>query len=354
VGIVLTERNTLKELAEIWLDSRFPQAGASNNEYNTYQMYKNVIDLHINTSDAALEQASNLRTDDLQKIINSIVKRGHHRTASITRNTLVQIFRLGVEWNKLLFNPADKISLKKYKAPEKRTTTELEEKAILRADLSKKERAFLYLELFAGLRKAESLALLFRGNKKDIDLEHGTISINKTLIFKKNEGVIKLTPKTDSSNRINPIISPLRDALIDFIENSTHTSDYLFETQAGALTTRSSYRKMWESIIKKLNEAAGTEDDTGSITDLTSHILRHTFATYLAVIGVNPQTVQRLLGHSSIQMTMDVYTHLPLYHRYNDSPIVHYYRDFLISQKSVKTIKRKIRVISKNKKKPLV
>ncbi|MEG0356415.1 MAG: site-specific integrase, partial [Christensenellaceae bacterium] len=348
IGVVLTENDTLSGLSDLWLESKYPQGSTSDAEYNTYQMYYNIVKNHIKTTDASHEIAAKITTADLQRLINSIVKAGHNRTADLTKNTLIQIFRLGVDWNKLLFNPAEKIILKKHKCPPKRTTTELEETAILKADFTPKERAFLYLELFAGLRKGESLALLFRGNKSDIDFKNNVVTVNKTLIIKDNVGMVKNTPKSDSGNRTNPIVSLLRAALMDYIATSNHESDYLFETQAGGLTTRSSYRKMWDSVMRKLNAAVATADNPEPITDLTSHILRHTFATYLAVVGVNPQTVQRLLGHGSIQMTMDVYTHLPLYHRYEKSPIFHFYKEYLVSQKSVKTINRQIRTIKKN------
>ena len=348
IGVVLTERDTLKELTKIWFDSKYPNGDdTAPEEYGTYAMYSSIIKNHKNTSEISMEPAKKILTEDLQRLIKGIVKSGTPRTAAIAKDTLSQVFRLGVDWNKLLYNPAEKIILKKYKSPPKRTTTELEEIAILKAELSEKERAFVYLGLFAGLRRGESLALIFSGNKKDIDLNLNQISITKDIIIKNNEGIIKPMPKSDAGYRTNPIISPLHDALCACVKTDHH-SNYLFETCKGRIATQSFYSKMWKSIIRKLNAAVATEEEPEPITDLTSHILRHTFATYLAVIGINPQIVQRLMGHASIQMTMDVYTHLPLYHRYNDSPIVHFYRELLENSKKVKTMKHKIRTIKKS------
>lgn len=65
-------------------------------------------------------------------------------------------------------------------------------KAIKKAALFDRERAFVYLGKYAGLRRGEILAL----TKGDIDLKHRTINVNKTIVFKKNAGEIKNVPKS--------------------------------------------------------------------------------------------------------------------------------------------------------------
>lgn len=68
--------------------------------------------------------------------------------------------------------------------------------------------------------------------------------------------------------------------------------------------TKSSYRKFWLGIIKTLNQSSDIS------IDFTPHICRHTYATTLYYSGVDIKTAQYLLGHSSLQMTLQVYTHL--------------------------------------------
>ena len=83
------------------------------------------------------------------------------------------------------------------------------------------------------------------------------------------------------------------------------------------------------SANRQLNAPVGTPKAPEPIKGLRSHILRHTFCTYLAVIRLPPFTAQQLMGHSDISMTLEVYTHLPLVNRYIHSPIFQYYQEFL-------------------------
>ena len=68
--------------------------------------------------------------------------------------------------------------------------------------------------------------------------------------------------------------------------------------------TKSSYRKFWAGIEKTLNQVSGTN------IAFTPHICRHTYATSLYYSKVDIKTAQYLLGHSSLKMTLEIYTHL--------------------------------------------
>ena len=76
--------------------------------------------------------------------------------------------------------------------------------------------------------------------------------------------------------------------------------------------------------------------DDDEIDSLNSHIFRHIFCTYLAAINLHSSKAQKLMGHSSARTTMDVYTHLPIISRYENSLIYKFYKELLVSQKSVK------------------
>ena len=84
--------------------------------------------------------------------------------------------------------------------------------------------------------------------------------------------------------------------------------------------SKSSFRRFWDGIMDKLNTAAGGrnyisrnkgENKVIAISqDITPHTFRHTYATMLYYAGVDIKTAQYLLGHSSIKVTMDIYTHI--------------------------------------------
>lgn len=327
-GVVNTPKITLGEWSDQWLKTY--QLGKN---INTYRAYMNSVN-YIKKSPAALKQLSKITLADLNETVKKIESEGHGRTAEYVKMTLIQIFNAAMDNDLVMRNVAEKITLKGYTPKQKRTLTELEENAILNADLSLRDRCFVYLCLFAGLRRGEALALKCRGNDSDIDLKHGCLHVRHNLIFNENTGVISPTPKSIAGIRTIRIIEPLKSTLSEYI-NSIGSQEYLFMTKSGNIATKQLFRYMWNAIIKEINIEAATEDDPHPINGLTSHILRHTFATYLAAVGMHPKEAQSLLGHSSIAMTMDVYTHLGYASRYADSKIFNYYKSF-VSQKSVK------------------
>jgi integrase len=181
---------------------------------------------------------------------------------------------------------------------------DIENESIFKADLTERERAFIYLGKYAGLRRGEILAL----TKSDFDLKACTVSVNKTVVFKKNDGEIKHCPKSDAGFRT----IPMPDVLYDFIKSYLKGINglCLFSMQDGGICTKSSFRKLWDSILRKLNIAAGGVGSIKPISGLTPHILRHDYATNLYYTGVDIKTAQKLLGHNNIKMTLEIYTHL--------------------------------------------
>lgn len=262
---------------------------------------------------------------ELQKFLNA---KGKTRTATMLRNFFVDMYEKAVDYGLVFQNIAKKLAPVGYKAAPTRTLTELEERAILAAKFTPQERAFVYAGLFGGLRRGEILALTKSGNGCTLDLENGLVTVRQNLVFSENKGAIKDSPKTDSSRRTNPLISPLKNAFkaCAEIENGT---PFLLVTSRGELFSKSAYRRFWEGIVKKMNAAVATKENPAPIQGLRSHMLRHTFCTYLAAAGIHAATAQKLMGHSTAQITLDIYTHLPLVNRYSSSPIFNFYKEFL-------------------------
>jgi integrase len=169
----------------------------------------------------------------------------------------------------------------------------VKQKKILTLQVDDKTKCFILLLLYTGMRKSEILAL----TKSDIDKENFTISVNKTLTFKVNQSTIKNTPKTTAGIRTVPILTPLRNVLFNYTESIE--TEQLFTNTLGNTLTQTAYRRMWEKFTKAMGE-----------TDLTAHNFRHNFATTLYDAGVDVKTAQSILGHTSIQVTLDIYTKL--------------------------------------------
>ena len=159
-------------------------------------------------------------------------------------------------------------------------------------------RAYTYFKLLAstGLRKSEALALTW----SDIDFINGVIDVNKTLAVGLDNKVQVQPPKSKSSIRQVPISANLANVLNEYKNSEKILSAKVFHTYTGKYLSLSKPMKWLEAIYNKAPK---------DLKHITVHGFRHTFATLLiSETNVKPKTVQMLLGHSNIQMTLDIYT----------------------------------------------
>lgn len=273
-------------------------------EINTRAMYDNIINKHI-IPDIGHIPLDKIKRSDAQKMINE--RWEHPRTCQIIRMTLVQILDAAVEDKLINENPCRKLNMPQNTPAEKRQLTEEEKEAIRKADFSDREKMFVYILFYFGLRRGEALAL----SKSDVDLKTSILSVNKSITFDGNAPIIKNT-KTTAGTRTIPIPNTVKPILSAYLKQCN--TFYLFTDKDGNLLTKSMLRRMWDNIIRKLNDALCTEKEKiiGSlhITDLTPHIFRHNYCTMLYYSGISQKKAVELMGHSDIKMIMNVYAHL--------------------------------------------
>lgn len=173
-----------------------------------------------------------------------------------------------------------------------------------------------------GLRPGELCALKW----DDIDFEKNEISVTKTLVYQKLEGDEKKTfhfdpPKTKKSKRSVPINKAASVALkkqklqsevvksksSKFKDVPEEFQDLLFTTKYGTPINAVIYNDAIKKIIEEINLM---RDPLEVYEDFSAHCFRHTFATRCFESGVQPKTVQKILGHATLKMTMDLYTHV--------------------------------------------
>ncbi len=300
-GIVISDNKvTLAQWAKTWLDA-YKQGVA----YNTRELYRHVIDKHIITANVASLPLNKIKTVDLQSLVNKKQDEGLTRTVDMLVLTLRQIFDQAIENDLIYKSPARALKKPQVKTAPKRALYDIEKQAIEKAALSDNKRAFIYLGMYAGLRRGEILAL----TKGDFDTKGKTVTVSKTIIFKGNTGEIQHFPKSEAGFRTVPMPSILHDFMIEYLKTVDRV--YLFTTAKGELFSKTAVHRLWRSILCKLNKAAAPkESKIKPISGLTPHILRHEYATSLYYAGVDIKTAQKLLGHSDIKMTLAVYTHL--------------------------------------------
>lgn len=284
----------LGQYASMWLKTY--KAGKAK---NTQAMYRNIIEKHIEPDIGHL-RISEVTTSHVQQLINARLE--HPRTCQQIRMTLTQIYQAAINDGLVFKNPCLGAELPKCPKADKRALTDIETAAIKTAAFTSKERAFVYILYGCGLRRGEALAL----TKSDIDLKSGAITVNKSVAFDVNDAYNK-DPKSDSGCRV----VDMPDFLIGYLEEYLKTIDILlFTMRGGAQMSKSSYDKMWRSIVRKMNAAAGGSDAYQVVHGLTAHIFRHNYCTLLYYSGISIKKSCELMGHSDTKMIMDIYAHL--------------------------------------------
>ena len=276
-------------------------------EMNTRKMYENIINTHLSFLEGV--RLTDIRNSHFQLAINNALDKP--RTCQQIEITFKQIMKMAVADNYIGVGMYDKICdyihLPKYTRKEKRPLTPEEKTALAKADFTDREKAFVYIIYSCGLRRGEALAL----SKFDFKSDGGkySVSITKTLIFPNNASEIKQMPKSDNGFRTVPIPDTTAAYLKSYISRLSGT--YLFTCKDGSNMTHSAYVKMWQSIVRKMNRAAGGTDAFPVISDLTAHIFRHNYCTNLCykVPAISIKKIAQLMGDTE-KMVLNVYNHI--------------------------------------------
>lgn len=162
--------------------------------------------------------------------------------------------------------------------------------------------------LGTGLRISEFCGL----TEHDINFETRTININHQLLKDSGIGYYTEPPKTDNGKRQLYMSNEVYDALKRVIKNRPKAEpivvdgyrNFLFLNKSGYPKVTSNYETMFRGLVKKYNKYH--ED---SLPNITPHILRHTFCTRFANAGMNPKSLQYIMGHANINMTLNYYAH---------------------------------------------
>ena len=163
--------------------------------------------------------------------------------------------------------------------------------------------------LRTGLRIGEFCGLTVQ----DIDFENGLINIDHQLCWEKGgSGYYIDTPKSKSSIRKVPMSAEARKALERVIarrgEPEPFTVDgysgFLFVNEIGEPYPAHHYQEALRRVVQKYNR---THEE--QLPKVSPHVLRHTFCTRLANKNMNPKSLQYIMGHSDINITLNLYAH---------------------------------------------
>jgi integrase len=207
-------------------------------------------------------------------------RRSQVKPASVNRELalLKRMYSRAIDWGYCQKNPARKVELFREPPGRIRYLT-LEERRLLLDECQGILKAIVMTALETGMRKGELQRLIWDA----VDFERRTIKVIQT---KNNES--RILP---ISNTLLPVLDNL------YVHRS---GEYVFSKPVGSIY--GNWRRSFDTALKRVG-----------IKDFRFHDLRHTFASYLVMAGVDIRTVQVLMGHKTIQMTMR-YSHLSQSH----------------------------------------
>ena len=179
------------------------------------------------------------------------------------------------------------------------------------------------------MRAGEMLGLTW----DDVDFRKKEIRINKTLVYIKDMETRRYkfmyqTPKTKNSIRTIPMLDSVYHALkkqkVQCMEMQMRAEDWqplegfenlVFVGRNGKPVSNHTFQKSLDDIVKMINaeRKASSEQNKATyepIEHVHPHALRHTFATRCFEAGMEAKSVQMFLGHFSISITLDLYTHV--------------------------------------------
>ncbi len=273
----------------------------------TYAGYESNTRLHIRPR-IGKKKLAQLGPRDIRKMIDDMRTAGS-RARSIQyvhatlRSALEHAYR-----EELV--PRNVAKLVRIEQPEKLKPTEPmtveEARQFLKAVRGHRHEALWTVVLMLGLRRSEACGLLW----EHIDFVAGTLRITQSV--QRADGRLQVLPtKTKRSNRTVPLPDRCRYALADYHARTQrrdsrtgvpgHPDGFVFGTANGTPLDPRNLTRMFGELCRVLG-----------LRTLRLHDLRHTCVSLLLAQGVHPRVVMEIVGHSAIEMTMNVYGHVNL------------------------------------------
>ena len=168
----------------------------------------------------------------------------------------------------------------------------------------------IYILFHTGLRVSEFVGLTIN----DIEFDKERIKVDHQLQRTRNMKYEILTPKTEKGERYVPMQKDVADCFRTIIQNRKHPkiepmidgySGFLFLDKNDMPMVALHWEKYFQHIREKYNSIYKVQ-----MPCITPHVCRHTFCSNMAKSGMNPKTLQYIMGHSDIGVTLNTYTHL--------------------------------------------
>lgn len=312
-----TDKTTVAEWLHHWLN-RYKMPTIKE---TTRDDYINTIDRHI-IPVLGNYTVAEIDPDTIQQFFNDQYICGNLRTGeglsnkSIVnmKNILSSALQKAVDLDYIIKNPVNAIELKRVMKPDITVLNRIEERMLITKLESEnfcgKYDFAIYLGLKLGLRNGEVAALKW----SDIDFTSKIIHIRRRVKRVKNinaapnepHTILQIsTPKSKESSRDIPFSGDFEQKLKFYFSRNTISrkskTEYIFLSNTGYVADPTTINNYFKRKLRELSIPS---------KEMHFHCLRHTFATRAIEKNVDIKTLSSLLGHSSVQFTLDRYAHV--------------------------------------------
>ena len=285
---------------EYWIDVKKKTVRPNTVRNYTERYYKNIQNV------IGKKLLTEVKPIHCQKIFTNMADEGY-RTSTLyqTRITLFNMLEFAKENEIILSNPCKKSVKSDMGKPSQKKealTIDIQKKFLEQAKGRSYENQYCFI-LQTGLRTGELIGLKW----EDVDFTNRVLKIQRSMEYRHSVGEWRIgEPKSKSGYRT----IPLTDEAIRILKAQKEKNkkikvipiewnEYIFLSRKGEPVKNSTYDTMLFKICEK-----------AEINKFSMHILRHTFATRCIEGGMMPKTLQKILGHSNIGITMNLYVHI--------------------------------------------
>ena len=284
--------------------------------HNTEANYNFVVNI-ITKEDFGQKRIDKVKLSDAKEWLIKLQQDGRgYSTIHTVRGVVRPAFQMAVDDDLIRKNPFEfqLATVVVNDSVTREAITRKQEKAFL--EFVKKDRHFcryydgIYILFYTGLRISEFVGLTV----SDIDFENERIEVTHQLQrTRKMEYLIEAT-KTESGTRYVPMTDEVKECFKRIIKNRKKPkiepiiggmSGFLYLDKNGMPMVALHWEKYFQHICEKYNKIYREQ-----MPKVTPHVCRHTFCSNMANSGMNPKTLQRIMGHSDIGVTLNVYTHV--------------------------------------------
>ena len=274
---------------------------------STFSSYEAVLKNYVKPTLGA-KRLSDIQAYEVQKLYNDLKKQGlSSRTVRYAHVVFSSAMKQAIKWKMLMQNPCDLCELPRLEKTEMKYLSPEETTKFL--DVAKETKHFVLFLLIieSGMRPEEYLALQW----KDIDFQQQALSVRRAIVWKRKGGGFTFTePKTKKSRRSIPISNSVINALKVHRRKQLEEKlklgsvygklDLVFASEVGTpIQPKNLLDRHFRPLLTK-----------AELPSLRLYDLRHTTATLLLSAGENPKVVSERLGHASIVLTLDTYSHV--------------------------------------------